>query len=73
RSYILMQPITFRASEREGETVVEFPIAYSLRRPNHTAKGQTKNLWVLRAEGDELKIVAIHEQRVRPTLAAEAK
>ncbi|MDQ6765425.1 MAG: peptidoglycan-binding protein, partial [Verrucomicrobiota bacterium] len=66
RNYILMQPIIFRASEREGETVVEFPIAYNLRRPNHTAKGQTKNLWVVRTEGDELKIVAIHEQRVRP-------
>ena len=31
----------------------------------YAASGRTKNWWTLRPEGDELKIVAIREQRLR--------
>jgi hypothetical protein len=65
RKYTLSQPVSFFAAGREGETIVEFLIAYDVRNKNHTASGRTKNWWTLRAEGDELKIVAIREQRLR--------
>jgi hypothetical protein len=65
RKYTLSQPISFFAGGREGETIVEFLIAYHVRNKNHAAAGRTKNRWTLRAEGDELKIVAIGEQRLR--------
>jgi len=64
RKYILSQPVSFFAG-REGETLVEFLIAYDVRNNNHAASGRTRNWWTLRAEGDELKIVAIREQRLR--------
>ena len=65
RRYTLSQPVSFFAAEREGETNVEFLIAYEVRNGNHAALGRTRNWWTLRAEGDELKIVAIREQRLR--------
>jgi len=65
RKYTLSQPVSFFAAGRENETIVEFLIAYDVRNKNHTASGRTKNWWTLRAEGDELKIVAIREQRLR--------
>ncbi|MEY2565325.1 MAG: hypothetical protein QOH88_3518 [Verrucomicrobiota bacterium] len=65
RKYTLSQPIQFFASGKEGETQVEFVIAYDVRNKKHAASGRTKNWWVLRSEGDELKIVAIREQRWR--------
>lgn len=65
RKYTLSQPVSFFAGGREGETVVEFLIAYNVRNKKHTVSGRTKNWWTLHAEGDELKIVAIREQRLR--------
>jgi peptidoglycan hydrolase-like protein with peptidoglycan-binding domain len=65
RKYTLSQPVSFFAGGREGETTVEFLIAYDVRNKKHAASGRTKNWWTLRAEGDELKIVAIREQRLR--------
>lgn len=65
RKYSLTEPVTFAASEKEGETIVEFPILFSVRNKSHAASGRTKNMWTVRAEGDELKIVAIHEERLR--------
>jgi hypothetical protein len=65
RKYTLSQPVQFFASGKEGETLVEFLIAYDVRNKNHAASGRTKNLWTLRAEGNDLKIVAIREQRLR--------
>ena len=64
RKYTLSQPVSFFAG-REGETLVEFLIAYDVRNNNHAASGRTRNWWTLRAEGDELKIVAMREQRLR--------
>lgn len=65
RKYTLSQPVSFFAGAREGETKVEFVIAYDVRNKDHAASGRTKNWWTLRPEGDELKIVAIREQRLR--------
>ena len=65
RKYTLTEPVSFFAGEREGETNVVFVIAYDVRNKNHAASGKTKNWWTLRAEDDELKIVAIREQRWR--------
>jgi peptidoglycan hydrolase-like protein with peptidoglycan-binding domain len=65
RKYTLSQPVQFFASGKEGETLVEFFIGYDVRNKNHTASGRTKNWWTLRSEGNDLKIVAIREQRLR--------
>jgi peptidoglycan hydrolase-like protein with peptidoglycan-binding domain len=69
RKYTLTSPVTFFASENEGETKVEFTIAFELHSPARSSKnkavGKTRNWWTLRGNGDELKIVAIQEARVR--------
>src|SRR4051812_16824024 len=69
RKYTLAGPVAFFASGNEGETKVEFTIAFELRSPARSTKnkatGKTKNWWTLRATGNELKIVAIQEARVR--------
>jgi hypothetical protein len=69
RKYTLTGPVTFFASDKEGETVVEFTISFTLRSAARTARnravGRTRNWWTIQAKGDELKIVAIREARVR--------
>jgi hypothetical protein len=69
RKYTLADPVKFFASGKEGETEVEFTIAFELRSAARTAKnravGRTKNWWTLQGNGDELKIVAIREARLR--------
>jgi peptidoglycan hydrolase-like protein with peptidoglycan-binding domain len=69
RKYILQGPINFFASGKEGETEIEFTIGFDLRNGARTTKnhavGRTKNWWTVRLEGDEMKIVAIREERVR--------
>ncbi len=65
RKYMLTEPVTFVSSGKEGETQVEFTIAFNLRNKNHVASGRTKNWWTIRGVGDDLKIVAIREQRLR--------
>ena len=65
RKYSLTAPVSFAASANEGETVIEFPIIFSVRNKKHAVTGKTRNTWTVRAEGDELKIVAIHEERLR--------
>jgi hypothetical protein len=68
RKYTLADPVKFFASGKEGETEVEFTIAFELRSAARTAKnravGRTKNWWTLQGNGDELKIVAIREARL---------
>ncbi|MEY2579865.1 MAG: hypothetical protein QOI49_2689 [Verrucomicrobiota bacterium] len=69
RKYTLAGPVNFFAAEKEGETEVEFTIGFELRNAARTVKnravGKTKNRWTIQAQGDELKIVAIQEARVR--------
>jgi hypothetical protein len=69
RKYNLTEPVKFFASSAEGETNIEFTIAFELRSEARTKKnkasGRTKNWWSIRPEGSELKIVAIREERLR--------
>ena len=69
RKYSLTAPVSFFASDKERETKIEFTIAFELRnqarKNKNKASGRTKNWWTIRAEGDELKIVAIREERLR--------
>ncbi len=68
RKYTLTGPVNFFASGK-GETVVEFTITFELRNAERPTKkramGRSKNWWTIQANGDELKIVAIREARVR--------
>jgi peptidoglycan hydrolase-like protein with peptidoglycan-binding domain len=65
RKYTLLEAPKVIPSGKEGEAVVQFPINFDVRNSNHQAKGRTNNIWTVRQEGDDLKIVAIREQRVR--------
>jgi peptidoglycan hydrolase-like protein with peptidoglycan-binding domain len=69
RKYTLIGPPNFFASGKEGETEIEFTISFQLRNPARTTKnkatGRTKNWWTVRMEGDQMKIVAIREERLR--------
>ena len=69
RKYRLTEPVNFFASDNEGETNIEFTISFELqnkaRKNKNRASGRTKNWWTVRAEGGDLKIVAIREQRLR--------
>jgi hypothetical protein len=65
RKYTLSQPVRFFASGTEGETIVEFLIAYDVQNKSHKGSGRTHNRWTLRVEGGELRIVAIGERRLR--------
>lgn len=65
RKYVLAGPVSFFASGKETETIMEFPIAFSVRNKRHAVSGRTQNFWTIRPEGENLKIVAIREQRLR--------
>lgn len=69
RKYTLTGPVNFFASGKDTETEVEFTISFELRSAERTTKnkaaGRTKNWWTVQAAGDELKIVAIREARIR--------
>lgn len=65
RKYMLLAPVNFVAAGKEGETLADFSIAFTVRNKNHVVSGKTRNFWTIRSEGDELKIVAIREQRLR--------
>jgi hypothetical protein len=69
RKYKLIAPVSFFASGKEGETNVEFTIAFNVkskaRAEKNVASGRTRNFWTIRPEGDDLKIIAIKEQRIR--------
>jgi hypothetical protein len=64
RKYMLTEQPKFAAAAGD-ETSVEFVIAFSVRNKNHVVTGRTRNFWYVRPEGDQLKIVAINEQRLR--------
>jgi hypothetical protein len=69
RNYSLLGPVNFFASAQDSETEVEFTIGFELRSPERSTKnkatGKTRNWWTIQAAGDDLKIVAIREARVR--------
>ena len=69
RKYTLNGPVNFFASTKEGETEVEFTIGFELQSPTRKTKnravGRTKNWWTIQGNGDDLKIVAVREARLR--------
>ena len=69
RKYTLAGPVSFFAGGTDGETNIEFTIGFELHssaRPSKKkALGRTKNWWTVRPEGEDLKIVAIREARIR--------
>lgn len=65
RKYTLVAPPSVSAGGRDGEARIEFKIDFDVRNNKHSAKGRTDNFWTVRQEGDDLKIVAIREQRIR--------
>jgi hypothetical protein len=65
RKYMLVGAPQFIAAGEDGATVVEFTIAFNVRNKNHAVSGKTKNFWTIRAEGDDLRIVSIREERQR--------
>lgn len=65
RHYALVEPVSFHAGGKEGETNIEFTISFDVRNKQHAVSGKTRNFWTVRPEGDELKIVSIREERVR--------
>lgn len=65
RKYTLNAPATLIASGSDGEIQIEFSISYRVRNKKQTASGKAKYFWTVRSKGDDLKIVAIREERVR--------
>jgi Putative peptidoglycan binding domain len=69
RKYTLQGPVSFFASDKEDETNIEFTLAFELRGVARSTKnkaiGRTQNWWSVRTNGEELKIVAIKEARLR--------
>ncbi|MFL6583376.1 MAG: peptidoglycan-binding protein [Chthoniobacterales bacterium] len=65
RKYTLVGQPQFIAAAKDGETAIEFTIGFNVRNKGHAASGKTRNFWTVRTEGEDLKIVAIREERVR--------
>lgn len=66
RKYELLETPKFMASGRDNETIVEFPISYRVKKGKRSVSGSTKNTWTIRPEGNELKIIDIEEEHIRP-------
>jgi peptidoglycan hydrolase-like protein with peptidoglycan-binding domain len=64
RKYTLQTPISFFASDKDGETILEFSYAYTVRNNKRVKSGRMKAFWSVRADGHQLKIVAIREERL---------
>lgn len=62
RKYTLIAPPSFAASDKEGETRIEFSIDFYRRDKKRVASGKAKYVWRVRSEGDVLKIVSIREE-----------
>lgn len=65
RKYMLADTPRFHATGREGELEVEFTLAFTVENRSHNVNGRTRNFWTVRIDGNDLKIVAIREQRIR--------
>jgi hypothetical protein len=65
RKYRLAEPVQFYAASGGNETIVEFSMDFDVKNHKHHVTGRTWNVWAIRPEGDELKIVSISEERLR--------
>ena len=64
RKYTLLAPPSFVASGKEGEIKIEFSIAYDRRNKKRATSGKAKYNWMVRTEGDDLRIVSIREELI---------
>jgi hypothetical protein len=64
RAYTLVGTVTSSPSGNDDTINVEFTISFEVRNKKHAVIGKTKNAWTLKPQGENLKIVAIKEQRL---------
>lgn len=71
RRFMLAGPVNFFSTGEPGQAHVEFTYAFEEARHHKAiAKGQARQRWTVRAQGDEMKITQIDEEIVRPSIAA---
>jgi len=64
RKYRIVGPVNFAGSGKEGESTIEFTIDYTVGNKDGTKSGRTRNFWTVRANGEDMKIVAIREEHL---------
>ena len=64
RHYMLSGAVNVTCSDTSDECAVEFTIAFRVENKKHAVSGKTKNFWMLKPQGKNLRIVAIKEQRL---------
>ena len=64
RKYRIVGPVNFAGSGKEGESTIEFTIDYTVGNNDGTKSGRTRNFWTVRANGEDMKIVAIREEHL---------
>lgn len=64
RKYRIVGPVNFAGSGKEGEATVEFTIDYTVGNKDGTKSGRTRNFWTVRADGEDMKIIAIREEHL---------
>lgn len=66
RKFMLSSPVTFFSTGKPGEARIEFTYAFEESKDaGRIAKGEARQHWTVRADGDQMKITQIDEQRVR--------
>jgi len=64
RKYTLIGPVKSMPSDKPGEIQVEFTINFSVADDRRRANGKTRNLWTIRSDQENCKILVINEQRL---------
>jgi Putative peptidoglycan binding domain len=64
RHYKLLGPVRLNPTEGKDEIQVEFTISFNVSSGSRVANGKTRNLWTIRPEQENFKIVVINEQRL---------
>lgn len=66
RKFMLSSPVAISSTGTPSEARVEFTYAFEERKDSgRVAKGEARQHWTVRAEGDQLKITSIDEERAR--------
>jgi len=64
RVYTLVGAVNASPAGSDGSVTVQFRIAFEVRNKKHAVSGKTENYWTLKPQGENLRIVAIKEQRL---------
>lgn len=64
RQYTLIGPVKCNPSEGKDEIQVEFTISFKVSSGNRVGNGKTRNLWTIRSDHENFKILVINEQRL---------